>query len=78
MECKERFGGGWVRCARTAGPETEVSVDDSDVIREGKSYEFRVRAVNKAGEGQPSEPTKQVRGSQVLYSELTEQVSQVK
>ena len=59
VECKERFKNDWVKCGRTDGPDTAATV--TDVIKEGKAYEFRVRAVNKAGEGPPSEPTKQVR-----------------
>ena len=58
VECKERFGLDWVKCLRTETEATEGSV--RDVIAEGKSYEFRVRAVNRAGPGAPSEPTKQV------------------
>ena len=58
VECKERFSSEWVTCLSTDTDATEGSV--KDVIVEGKSYEFRVRAVNKAGPGAPSEPTKQV------------------
>ena len=58
VECKERFSSEWIKCLTTDTEATEGSV--KDVIMEGKSYEFRVRAVNKAGPGAPSEPTKQV------------------
>ncbi len=55
VECKERFSNNWVRCAVGEKPDTDIRV--TDVIKEGKTYEFRVSAVNKAGVGKPSEPT---------------------
>ena len=58
IECKEKFSSDWVKCHMTDGPETEAKV--TDVIKAGKSYEFRVRAVNKAGPGEPSSPSEQV------------------
>ena len=58
IECKERFSSNWVQCHLTSDETCKGSV--TDVIVEGKSYEFRVKAVNKAGPGLPSEPTKQV------------------
>ena len=58
VECKERFKNEWVKCHVTEKPNTSAVV--TDVIEEGKTYEFRVRAVNKAGPGKASEPTKQV------------------
>ncbi len=65
VECKERFSNSWVRCAVNETPELTGKV--TDVIKEGKTYEFRVCAVNKAGVGKPSEPTKPV-SSVVLLS----------
>ena len=58
LECKERFSSDWVRCLLTSDSACAGRVED--VIKEGKSYEFRVKAVNKAGEGEPSLPTKPV------------------
>ena len=48
----------WVRVNRDAIAETELTIKD---LYEGKEYEFRVAAVNKAGQGpfsEPSEPKK--------------------
>ena len=56
VECKEKFSKEWIKCGASNSCETKVE----DVIREGKTYEFRVKAVNKAGEGEPSVPTKAV------------------
>ena len=58
VECKEKFAKEWIKCGMTDEAELETKV--KDVIKEGKTYEFRVKAVNKAGEGQPSVPTKPV------------------
>jgi len=56
VECKEKFSTAWLPCALNSEPVTTAKV--KEVIEEGKTYEFRVRASNKAGLGQPSEPTK--------------------
>lgn len=43
----------WVRVTRDAIPELTLPVDN---LMEGSVYQFRVLAVNKKGESQPSEP----------------------
>jgi hypothetical protein len=58
VECKERYSSSWVRCCLTHTTDTQASV--TETIEAGKTYEFRVRAINKAGPGKPSEPTKPV------------------
>ena len=58
LECKEKFGKEWIKCGATK--DTTCAFKVVDVIQEGKTYEFRAKAVNKAGEGQPSIPTKPV------------------
>lgn len=58
VECKEKFGKEWIKCGLTDDANCVTKVED--IIQEGKTYEFRVKAINKAGEGQPSEPTKPV------------------
>ena len=58
LECKEKFSSDWVRCLLTSDSSCAGRVED--VIKEGQTYEFRAKAVNKAGEGEPSLPTKPV------------------
>ena len=45
----------WEKCAEVDGDVTTGRVPD---LIEGNQYEFRVRAVNKAGPGEASDPTK--------------------
>lgn len=45
----------WDKCATVDGDQTKAHIPD---LMEGNVYEFRVVAVNKAGPGNPSEPTK--------------------
>ena len=58
VECKERFSSNWVRCCLSQTADTFATV--TETIEAGKTYEFRVRAINKAGTGKPSEPSKSV------------------
>lgn len=54
------------------GPACEAKVPG---LKEGNQYQFRVRAVNKAGPGEPSDATKQhtakARNSKSVNSALT-------
>lgn len=45
----------WEKCAAVEGDVTTGKVPN---LIEGNQYEFRVRAVNKAGPGEPSDATK--------------------
>ena len=58
VECKEKFSTQWVKCHMTDSSRCEAKVED--IIVEGKTYEFRTRAINKGGEGEASIPTKPV------------------
>ena len=58
VECKDKFSTDWLSCHITEDGVCKANVED--IIKEGKTYEFRVKAVNKAGEGLPSQPCKPV------------------
>lgn len=57
IEYKEKFSSDWV-----AGKEvpSDAHMGTVDGLKEGQQYEFRVRAVNKAGPGEPSDKTKAI------------------
>lgn len=57
IEYKDKFSPDWVEGPTIAGEKTSGRVPN---LTEGMQYQFRVRAVNKAGQGAPSEPTKPV------------------
>lgn len=54
IEMKDRFGTSFVKAAETEGPACTGVVNK---LEEGNQYQFRVRAVNKAGPGEASEAT---------------------
>lgn len=53
IEKKDKYGE-WEKAVEVPAYETSATVPD---LIEGQPYEFRVRAVNKAGPGEPSDPT---------------------
>lgn len=60
MKCftlKEKFGKDWVKGKIIEGDVTSATIPG---LKEGTQYEFRVRAVNKAGPGEPSDATKPI------------------
>ncbi|GLH11531.1 Titin, partial [Gryllus bimaculatus] len=56
IEKKDKFSPSWEKCADVEGDVTTGKVPD---LIEGNQYQFRVRAVNKAGPGEPSDASKQ-------------------
>lgn len=54
IEKKDKYSPDWEKCAEVEGDVTTGKVPD---LVEGQQYEFRVRAVNKAGPGVPSDST---------------------
>lgn len=52
IEKKDKFNPNWEKCAEVEGDKTSGKVPN---LIEGNQYEFRVRAVNKAGPGEPSD-----------------------
>lgn len=55
IEKRDKFNPNWEKCAETEGDKPQGKVID---LIKGNQYEFRVRAVNKAGPGKPSEASK--------------------
>lgn len=51
---KDKISKEWVKKKKVPASETSCTVDD---LKEGQQYEFRVRAVNKAGPSEPSDST---------------------
>lgn len=57
IEKREKGSPKWVKAGETVGPECKGRAENLD---EGTEYEFRVRAINAAGPGEPSDASKSV------------------
>ena len=55
IEKHDKYNPNWEKCAEVDGDSTVGRVND---LIEGTPYEFRIRAVNKAGLGEPSDASK--------------------
>lgn len=53
IEKKDKFGD-WTPCGTVPGNQTKGTANG---LIPGQEYQFRVKAVNKAGPGEPSDPT---------------------
>lgn len=51
---KKKKGEDWVECATVPAAQLSATVPN---LGEGEEYQFRVRAENAAGPGEPSKPT---------------------
>ncbi|KJH43663.1 fibronectin type III domain protein [Dictyocaulus viviparus] len=57
IEKKGKHGREWQECGKVSGDETIATIVG---LKEGEEYQFRVKAVNKAGPGEASEPSQKV------------------
>ncbi|XP_021713429.1 twitchin isoform X5 [Aedes aegypti] len=54
VEKLSKYSGDWEKCAEVEGDACTAKVPD---LIEGTAYQFRVKAINRAGEGEASKPT---------------------
>ena len=54
VEKKDKYSSKWIKHMETKSPKCEAKVTD---LIEGQQYNFRVKAVNKAGPSVPSDPS---------------------
>ncbi|WKY05591.1 hypothetical protein Q1695_006081 [Nippostrongylus brasiliensis] len=57
IEKKGKHGREWQECGKVSGDETMATILG---LKEGEEYQFRVKAVNKAGPGEASDPSRKV------------------
>lgn len=54
LETKTRFSARWTKLTTDSIEDTQFTVKN---LKEGEEYQYRVIALNKKGESQPSTPT---------------------
>lgn len=59
VEMKDKFASEWSPAMEVTAEQLRAKIR-VPTIKEGMQYQFRVKAVNKAGPGEPSDPTKSV------------------
>uniref|UniRef100_A0A1A9V0P1 Twitchin n=1 Tax=Glossina austeni TaxID=7395 RepID=A0A1A9V0P1_GLOAU len=57
IEYKEKFASDWKTGKEVSGDSRSTTVEN---LKKGQQYEFRIRAANRAGPGEPSDPTKAI------------------
>lgn len=57
IEKKGKHGRDWQECGKVSGDQTNAEILG---LKEGEEYQFRVKAVNKAGPGEASDPSRKV------------------
>jgi len=57
IEKREKGTSRWIKAGEMKEPVTKGRAED---LEEGIEYEFRIRAVNKAGQGDPSPPSQSI------------------
>jgi len=57
IEKREKGTSRWIKAGEMKEPVTKGRAED---LEEGVEYEFRIRAVNKAGQGDPSPPSQSI------------------
>lgn len=57
IEKREKGSQKWMKACETSSPECKGRAENLD---EGVEYEFRVRAINAAGPGEPSDASKAI------------------
>uniref|UniRef100_A0A0N5A493 non-specific serine/threonine protein kinase n=1 Tax=Parastrongyloides trichosuri TaxID=131310 RepID=A0A0N5A493_PARTI len=57
IEKRNKHSRDWQECGKVTGQDTETTVTG---LKEGEEYQFRIVAVNKAGPGEPSDPSRKV------------------
>uniref|UniRef100_A0A1I7XRB2 non-specific serine/threonine protein kinase n=1 Tax=Heterorhabditis bacteriophora TaxID=37862 RepID=A0A1I7XRB2_HETBA len=57
IEKKGKHGREWQECGKVSGDQTSAEILG---LKEGEEYQFRIKAVNKAGPGEASDPSRKV------------------